>query len=296
MEPVFNEISNKVDISMPLTHFVNDVSQIINIEEKVIIKAYDATCKGFEKLEETDFIVKRGSDMYPRLLEQTHESPPFLFMRGNPQLLAGKIVSVVGTRHPSEDGKNKAYKLSKLLGDYHIIVASGLAMGIDTVAHTAALENNNLTIAVIGTPITKVYPKENEKLQKIIAERGLVISQFSPSAPVQRWYFPVRNGVMSGISLATVIIEAGETSGALKQADYALKQGRLVFIPQSALDNPNITWPKKYITKQGAAKFSKIDELLSQLEKSFVIEKHDENQQLSLFSEGIEAKHVYRSK
>ena len=97
----------------------------------------------------------------------------------------------------------------------------------------------------------------------------------------------MRNAVMSGISLATAIVEAGETSGALKQADYALKQNRLVFIPQSALDNENISWPKKYIQRKGAAKFSRIEELLKMLEQAEIIPSA--LAQTSLFSEGAES-------
>lgn len=180
---------------------------------------------------------------------------------------------MVGTRTPSPDRREKAYKLSKLLGRFGIVVASGLARGIDTSAHTASIENGQPTIAVIGTPISKVYPRENEWLQRENSEKGLLVSQFPPSANVERWFFPMRNFVMSGISLATVVVEAGETSGALKQASYALKQGRFVFIPQSAINNPNIAWPKKYLTRKGVFKFAKIEELLSQLYTHSIIEK-----------------------
>jgi DNA processing protein len=292
-EPIFKEISKKLDLTQPLTKYTYDIAQILNTNVSTIDKLYENTMKGFEKLNNNDFIVKKGTNLYPTLLNETNEAPPYLFMRGNVDLLNEKIVSVVGTRNPSNEGRERAYRLSKLLGRYGIVVASGLARGIDTAAHTAALDNNQFTIAVIGTPITRVYPKENEKLQKQISEKGLVISQFAPSAPVQRWYFPMRNGVMSGISLATAVIEAGETSGALKQADYALKQGRIVFIPQSALDNPNITWPKKYIKRPGAVKFSKIEDLLFELKRSKII-VDPANYQFSLFSEGVESLHVHR--
>jgi len=294
-EPIFKEISKELDLTQPLLKFNYDIAQILKTEVSKIDKLYENTIKGFEKLNDDDFIVKRGTNPYPVLLDKTNEAPPYLFMRGNVDLLNEKIVSVVGTRNPSNEGRERAYRLSKLLGRYGIVVASGLARGIDTAAHTAALENNQLTIAVIGTPIIKAYPKENEKLQRQIIEKGLVISQFAPSAPVQRWHFPMRNAIMSGISLATAIIEAGETSGALKQADYALKQGRIVFIPQSALDNPNITWPKNYIKRPGAVKFSKIEDLLAELERSKII-TDPSSCQFSLFSEGAESLYVHRVK
>lgn len=293
-EPVFRNLSAKVDFSLPMSKISKEIGCILNIDESKLVKAYETVYKGFENLNQTDYVVKRGTELYPQLLEKTADAPPYLFMRGNPDLLKNRIVAVVGTRHPSDTGREKAYRLSKMLGKAGIVVSSGLARGIDTAAHNAALECNQLTISVIGTPITNVYPKENEKLQQAISEQGLVISQFPPSAKVQRWHFPMRNAVMSGISLATAIIEASETSGALIQARYAIKQARKVFIPQSALDNPNISWPNKLIKQPGAAKFSKIEELLKVLEESDIIIK-PEIKQISLFPEGEDSAHVHRS-
>lgn len=282
-EPFFNHLSKSTDFSSPLTNSKNEISRLLNAEISKIEKTYETTVKSFERLHENDYIIQKGDRLYPKLLEKTTEAPPFLFMRGNIQLLNEKIVSVVGTRNPSNEGKEKANRLAKLLGKYQITVASGLAMGIDTAAHQAALANKQLTIAVIGTPLTKVYPKENEYLQQKIAREGLIISQFPPSAVVQRWNFPMRNAVMSGISLATVVVEAGETSGALIQANFALKQNRLVFIPQSALDNPEISWPNIYLKRRGAFSFNKIDDLLSKLENYQIIIN---NEQITLFPEG----------
>jgi len=293
-QPIVKELALKVDLGNDMKTIYKDISYILKIDESELLKAYQKVVKGFEKLNSEDIIVKKGMKEYPKLLAMTDEAPPYLFMRGNISLLNENIVSVVGSRKASKEGREKAYRLSKYLGRAGIVVASGLARGIDTAAHTAAVENNYMTIAVIGTPITKVYPKDNEALQKKISEVGLVISQFPPSSPVQRWYFPIRNAVMSGISLATAIVEAGETSGALKQADYALKQNRIVFIPQSAIDNDSISWPKKYIQRKGAAKFSRIEELLQMLEKAEIIPASVT--QMNLFSEGDDAVYVHRLK
>lgn len=269
--PVFLEIGSKVDLTLPMPAIEKDVATLLGVDAGVLRKTYMTTLHGFERLLETDFIVKKGTPQYPRLLAETVEAPPFLFMRGNIELLDYRIVSVVGTRHPSDKGRERAGYLSLKLGQYGIVVASGLAMGIDTAAHTAAVDSGNPTIAVIGTPLNKVYPKENAELQNRIAEHGLVISQFQPAGPTQRWHFPLRNATMSGISLATVIVEAGETSGALKQANYALKQKRLVFIPQSALENESMKWPKEYIKREGAHRFGKVSELLELLQKHKVL-------------------------
>lgn len=290
--PIFKELSEHVDIKREMRFIVKDIAKIIGIDEDKIILTYKQVFRSFEKLNKNDYIIKKGMEEYPELLARTEEAPPYLFLRGNIGLLKENIVSVVGSRGASIEGRDKAYRLSKLLGRYNIIVASGLARGIDTAAHTASIENGYFTIAVLGTPITKAYPKENEKLQKEISEKGLVVSQYPPSSSVQRWFFPMRNAVMSGISLATVVVEASETSGSLKQADYALKQGRIVFIPQSALENEKIDWPQKYIKRKGAMKFLTINELIDGLKKVDVIPSNEEIQE-SMFSEEVGVDTLY---
>ncbi|WP_337032510.1 DNA-processing protein DprA [Paenibacillus illinoisensis] len=295
-KPIYEELKETFNLFEPCTNYLKELSTILKVNESDLLKSYDAVVRGFNQLNETDHVVKIGQDFYPKLLERTEQAPPFLFMRGNLNLVNYQAVAVVGTREPSEDGRKKAMKLASVLGHNRIVVASGLAKGIDRAAHEGALANNNPTIAVIGTPLTKYYPRENSSLQKQISEEGLIISQFPPSSSVQRWNFPLRNSVMSGISLATVIIEAGETSGALIQADYALKQNRLVFIPQSALSNEKLKWPHKYIKKEGAESFAKIEDLIRKLENSNVLNFLNKNEnfheknlldvkQLSLFEE-----------
>ena len=212
-------------------------------------------------------LVKKGDKVYSKLLADTKEAPPFLFLKGNVHLLDEKSVCVVGSRNASSDSMKKTERIVKSLIKRNIVVNAGLAKGIDTATHQSALQNGGRTIAVIGTPINQYYPKENKELQKKIEEKGLVVSQFPPCNSVKRWNFPIRNATMSGISLATIIMEAGETSGALKQADYALKQGRDVLIPQSAIDNPSIKWPQKYVSK-GAHAFKTLKEVLEILNKN----------------------------
>src|SRR5690606_37975096 len=276
-DKIFDELNMYIDVSEPFISQLEEASRLLGYSKENIKNAYTTVVNKFNQLKDTDYIVKIGQDLYPSLLEKTENAPKFLFMRGNVDLLKHPIISVVGTRNPSAEGVVKARKLASILGKFRIVVASGLAKGIDRAAHEGALEANNPTIAVIGTPLNQNYPKENAELQEKISQKCLVISQFAPSTPVQRWNFPARNAVMSGISLATVIIEASETSGALIQANYALKQGRYVFIPQSALNDPRLNWPKKYINRLGAFSFSKIDELLSKLKENNLIKQENSN-------------------
>ncbi|AUW92698.1 hypothetical protein BXT84_00935 [Sulfobacillus thermotolerans] len=215
----------------------------------------------FKKLKHY-YIVEQGSAEYPVLLTQIHNPPRFLFLKGDVSLLKQPIVSIVGTRNASDLGRWRAGKLAALLSRRGIVVASGLAKGIDAAAHHGTLLAQGRTIAVLGTPLNQAYPKENAELQDQIAIEGLLVSQFAPSMAVKRYNFPQRNATMSGISVATVVIEAGETSGALIQADYAIKQGRIVFIPQSAVDNDNLQWPKKFLARSpNAFKFRTIEEV-----------------------------------
>lgn len=284
---VFEKLKLEVDTTVPLMDNKNIVADFLNISVDSFETEYIKTLNGFKLLKQSDFILKKGQEGYPKRLAVTETAPPFIFARGNIELLNEKIVAIVGTRQPSINGKRSAYRLSEILGRYNIVVASGLARGIDTQAHLAAVHHNKgITISVIGTSLAKAYPAENSKLQELISEKGLLISQFAPSEKVQRWFFPMRNAVMSGISLATVVIEAGETSGALKQADYALKQGRYVFIPQSALDNDAIKWPRRYIQKEGAYSFRKINELLSKLQTVDILKTTSENA-IELFNDNM---------
>ncbi|MCI6076630.1 MAG: DNA-protecting protein DprA [Catenibacterium mitsuokai] len=246
------------------------LSSKLNILEKDFYKCYLRVKDSFSKLTDDVILVKKGDGVYSKLLANTDGTPPFLFLKGNVHLLNEKSVCVVGSRNASVESMKKTEKLVKALIKRNIVVNAGLAKGIDTATHKTALENGGRTIAVIGTPINQYYPKENKDLQLSIEEKGLVVSQFPPCNPVYRWNFPTRNGTMSGISLATIIMEAGETSGALRQADYALKQGRDVLIPQSAINNSSISWPKKYI-KKGAHAFKNLKEVLQILNDNEVL-------------------------
>ena len=261
----------KLKMNIPL------LSKLLNTTDKEFYARYGMVKKSFANLTNDVILVKKGDQAYSKLLATTKEAPPYLFLKGNVHLLEEKSVCVVGSRNASEESMKKTERIVKSLVKRNIVVNAGLARGIDTATHTAALANGGRTIAVIGTPINQYYPKENKDLQIQIEKNGLVVSQFPPCNPINRWNFPTRNGVMSGLSLATIIMEAQESSGALKQADYALKQGRDVLIPQSAIDNPLIQWPKKYVSK-GAHAFKTLKEVLQTLNRneSFLNKFNDE--------------------
>ena len=267
LEPQFESFgsANNYSVLMEEESLFDKYASFFNINIAELKKEYERAKKAFEELRESDEIIKRGSYDYPDLLAQTKEAPRFLYLRGNKSLLSEKrTVALVGSRRASMDSCEKTARLAKALGRNGITIISGLAMGIDASAHASALQNGLNTIAVIGTNLNQYYPADNKNLQLEIEKRGLVISQFSPATKTQRYFFPLRNGTMSGLSLATVIMEAGETSGALKQADYALEQKRLVLIPESAVQSTKITWPSKYLLR-GAYEFKTVKDVLGLL-------------------------------
>jgi DNA processing protein len=180
--------------------------------------------------------------------EELKYAPATLFFDGDNSLLVnGTRVSVVGSRNASQKGKEFAKDLSLKLVSECITVVSGLAKGIDTIAHRSAIEAGGRTIAVLGTPLDKAFPIENLELLNVIRKDHLALSQFPIGMPVSKGNFPARNRTMALISDATIIVEAGEASGTVHQGWEAIRLGRLLFIAEEVVNNPNLTWPRKMI-------------------------------------------------
>lgn len=259
-------LTNDFNFRAGLENNIPILANLLKISKNEFYSKYLFVKECFQNLTEDVVLIKKDNEVYSKLLANTESASPYLFLKGDVHLLNEKSVCVVGSRNASNGSMEKTVRLVQSLIKRNIVVNAGLAKGIDTATHSAALKCGGRTIAVIGTPINQYYPKENKELQIEIEKKGLVVSQFPPCNSINRWNFPMRNGVMSGISLATIIMEAGETSGALKQADYALKQGRAVLIPKSAIENNAITWPKKYVEK-GAKIFETLKDVLILLNK-----------------------------
>lgn len=238
----------------------------LNVSKSAFYTRYKQIKNSFSSLPAETKIIKKGDPVYSKLLEVTDEAPPYLFLIGDENLLNERLIAVVGSRKASEESLDKTRKMVESLVKRNYVIVAGLAKGIDTAAHKAALDAGGTTVAVIGTPINRYYPKENTSLQKRIESEGLVVSQFPPCNPVFRWNFPTRNGTMSGIAQGTIVMEAGEMSGALRQADYALKQDHPVLIPSSLLKSQDLKWPKKYMQK-GAVCFANLQEALQVLSR-----------------------------
>ncbi|MBD8877677.1 DNA-processing protein DprA [Roseibium polysiphoniae] len=179
--------------------------------------------------------------------ERKH-APRELYLEGRKSLLQdGLRVSVVGSRKASENGVRRAQALVKALVEHGITVVSGLADGIDTVAHETAVALGGNTIAVLGTPLDKAYPAKNKDLLELIKHKHLAVSQFPMGYPANPKNFPQRNRTMALISDATIIVEASEKSGTRHQGWEAIRLGRLVYIMKNVADDTSLTWPAELI-------------------------------------------------
>jgi DNA processing protein len=208
-----------------------------------------------------------GAD-YPRQLRAIREMPPILFTRGRLEP-DQRAVAVVGSRTPSDSGLKIARAVAASLAGQGVTVVSGLAKGIDTASHRAALDAGGRTVAVVGTGIRRHYPAANRQLQDHIADVGLLVSQFWPDAGPAKHQFPMRNAVMSGYSAATVVVEAALTSGARIQARLALQHGRPVVLTSQVMQHE---WARAFADKPGvhvvgstAQLLEVVDEILGRL-------------------------------
>jgi DNA processing protein len=189
---------------------------------------------------------------YPAKLRDARHPVELLYYQGAWELTQSRAIAVVGSRKASPEGLKRARQIARALVSRDFTVVAGLAEGIDTAAHQEALDAGGRTIAVLGTPLSSVYPAHNRDLQRRIAREQLVISQVPvlryarQAVPQNRLFFPERNATMSALTEATIIVEAGETSGTLTQARAALHQGRKLFILESCFLRSDITWPARF--------------------------------------------------
>jgi DNA processing protein len=203
---------------------------------------------------------------YPPSLREVGDPPPVLFVRGRLAANDTPAVALVGTRRATAYGYAVAERLARGLAAAGVTVISGLAKGIDTAAHQAALQGGGRTVAVLGNGLDQVYPAENTGLARRIVDEdaGALVSEFAPGVPPDAMNFPRRNRIISGLSRCTVIIEAGERSGALITADFALEQGREVMVVPGSVLSPMSAGPNGLL-KQGATPVTNVQDILDTL-------------------------------
>jgi len=212
-------------------------------------------------------ILKRYSEKYPVLLKEVYKHPEELHLIGNADLLEKPCIGIVGTRKYSEYGKYVTEKIISELAAYDIAVVSGLAKGIDEIAHRACLENEVPTIAVLGSGFENIYPRSNIELAREIAGKGLLISEYSDDTPPLKHHFPQRNRIISGLSLVTLVVEAPESSGALITSRFALEQNREVAVIPGDIDRENSKGILKLLQTGGAYPVSSGDEIIQLISK-----------------------------
>ncbi len=244
------------------------------IDIKEVIKEKKYSLKELENLAEQEFkkaeksgveILFRGSRDYPEDLKPIPYAPVFLYIKGILNLKE-PLIAVIGSRKPTNYGKEVAYKFSKSLAEKGIGVISGLARGIDSVAHRACLEANGYTIAVLGSGIDVIYPAENRDLyQEILEKRGAIISELPFGTRPRKENFPLRNRIISGLSKGVLVVEAGKKSGTLITAKWALNQGKEVFaVPGNVFSAQS--QGTHYLLKQGAVLVSSPEDILEYLD------------------------------
>jgi DNA processing protein len=203
-------------------------------------------------------------DLYPEKLTNIYMPPLVLFYQGNLSLLKEKIIAVIGARDYSNYGKNVTEAFVTRLVRHHIHIISGLAYGIDTIAHKTCLKANGYTIAVLGSGIKQIYPKEHQSLAVEIGNNHLLISEYPPYAYARKTHFPFRNRIVSALSDGVLVIEAKERSGTLITCDYALDQGRDIFVIPNHIYAENSVGTNNLI-KQGAVLVTNIYDIFENI-------------------------------
>ncbi|MEU2762948.1 DNA-processing protein DprA [Streptomyces sp. NPDC007094] len=220
---------------------------------------------------------------YPANLRLIGNLPPFLFYRGELDQRDARSIAIVGTRQASEDGLRRAARMARELVEHDVVIASGLAKGIDAAAHQATLSAGGRTFAVMGTGIAApIYPAENRPLAKaILAAGGALLSQFWPTSSPAKYTFPRRNVVTSGTTLGSVVIEASSTSGAKMQARLAAEHGKLVFLIRSLADTQ--PWAQKMLNEDRAVLVTSSSDITDRLGQAADIQRAgQQRQQLAL--------------
>ena len=191
-------------------------------------------------------------DLYPRRLKEIYDPPLILYVRGNPEVLIQPGIAMVGTRHPTPYGSGMAERLACDLAAQGLVIISGMARGVDTASHRGAIAAKGKTIAVFGTGIDVIYPKENSRLsEQILALGGALITEFALGTFAAPQNFPIRNRILSGMSVGVLVVEAAEYSGTRITARLALEQNRDVFAVPGNVTNKN-SWGPNTLIKQGA--------------------------------------------
>lgn len=209
-------------------------------------------------------VINIMDSLYPQALKEIYDPPITLYAKGNLSILGEKSIAIVGCRDATRYGLNMAQKLSYDLAKNNIVIVSGLARGIDNMAHYGALKADGKTIAVLGCGVDICYPRENVETYKQILEKGLVLSEYIVGTPPEAGNFPARNRIVSGLSNGVLIVEAKEKSGSLITGDFALEQGRELYVVPGNI-NSSQSGGTNSLIKQGAKVVTKAEDVLEDM-------------------------------
>ena len=271
-----------------ITHFGKNKSVLdASFEELSSIESiHQALAKKIVTFKETSFAEKQinqaekgdihlisyWDSAYPDPLKDIYNPPVLLYAKGNLELLSADGVAVVGTRRASSYGRIIAEKLSRELSELGVTIFSGMAKGIDTYAHRGALQGKGRTVAVLGCGVNVVYPAVNRELYQKIVREGLILSEFPINTEPSPPFFPRRNRIVSGLSAGTIVVEAGQKSGALITAYLALEQNKEVFAVPGPINSAGSHGPHRLL-KEGAKLVEDIGDILAELKQFNHLEK-----------------------
>lgn len=242
------------------------------LENLLQIRSENELDRVWEKIQAQSIALLTWDDeSYPARLKEIDGPPPVLYLRGELLPEDEWAVAMVGTRRMTAYGRQAAEEMGDLFARHGVTVVSGLARGVDAVAHRAALQAGGRTLAVLGSGVDRIYPAEHRRLADRIVEQGAVISDYPPGTPPEAGNFPPRNRIISGLSRAVLVIEAGERSGALITASFAAEQGREVFALPGSIYWPQSQGPNRLIQK-GAYPLLSVEEVLEVLRMESVNE------------------------
>lgn len=199
---------------------------------------------------------------YPESLKEIDDYPVVLYFKGDKSVLKGRMFSIVGTRFPSAYGRKVTREFADEISKAGYTIVSGMAKGVDTVAHRAALDNGMPTVAVCGAGIDVVYPVDNKGLAEEIAKKGLIITEYKPKTPPVNYNFPYRNRIISALSSSILVPEAGNNSGSLITVNYAVEQGKNVYIVPGSIYSPESKGANDYLKKLQGAMVTEINDIL----------------------------------
>lgn len=209
-------------------------------------------------------IVHWQSSAYPLPLRHIYNPPMLLYVRGDTSLLGRDQLAIIGSRHATRAGLDHARGFAAALGQRNLLVSSGLALGIDGAAHAGALDAGHSTLAVIGSGLDKIYPRQHQRLGERVIAHGLLVSEYPPGTQARPAHFPQRNRIISGLSRGVLVVEAGLKSGSLITARLALEQGRDVFAIPGSVHSP-VARGCHQLIRQGATLVESVSDILQEL-------------------------------